>query len=229
MERNGEQRRAAMPVGQSPGGQLEQARQYIDRLAQEPAAEAVPKLVAVLRDESWYLRERAGEVLLRFGTAAAPEVEALLAAGLWYTRAAALEVLGRLAAPSSLRAVLGFLHDKNRAIAEASARAVFGFCRQGRAVAVAKLLQTQPAEARAAILPLLRRVAPEDFARLERLMAAQALLGAPATLTGAQERRLAEEAEDRRWGISWGALRPGEGLPEVEQDVGQWLREASAE
>ncbi len=48
----------------SEGGQVNDAINYIERLIDRPAEEAVPKLLEVLRDESWFLRDRAGKALV---------------------------------------------------------------------------------------------------------------------------------------------------------------------
>ena len=215
------------PVRRVGGGtRLEEVRQYIDQLRTQPAAEAVPRLVEILGDESWYLRERAGEVLAGFGAQAAPATEALLHSGLWYSRAAALRVLGAIAAPPTLLSVLGFLEDTNKSIAEEAARAVVGFCRGGRAVAVAKILHGRGVHARESALELVRRIDPDSAARLQRLIQAGLIMGPEGSLTAGEEARLALEVADEAWGVLWDRLDPGEPLPEWDHDLVRALRGA---
>ncbi|MBD3235701.1 MAG: hypothetical protein GF330_03260 [Candidatus Eisenbacteria bacterium] len=207
-------------------GDLEVARRHIERLEQASAEEAVPRLTEVLEVESWYLRERAGTALARFGLEAAPAVERLLHGGLWYTRAAALRVLGRIAAPRSLRKVMGFLRDANQTIAEEAARAVLMFCRRDRALAAAKLLHAMPLTEREASLALMRRLEPDDARRLERLVGASALMGAEGRLSEEEEERLALRISDREWGLDWTAIDPAQSLPQPDRDLVQHLRGA---
>jgi HEAT repeat protein len=199
-------------------------RQYIDQLREQPAVEAIPRLVEVLADESWFLRERASEALAAFGTQAAPAAEGLLHSGLWYSRAAALRVLGTVAAPATLLSVLAFLGDPNKSIAEEAARALVGFCRAGRAVAVAKVLHGRGIHAREGALAVVRRIDPEAAARLLRLIQASRLMGPEGSLTADEEARLALEVTDEAWGIHWDRLIAGEPLPEWDRDLVRALR-----
>ncbi|MBM3316442.1 MAG: hypothetical protein FJY75_01180 [Candidatus Eisenbacteria bacterium] len=219
-----DRRRTTVRLGSSRGGHLEDARQYIDQLRGREPAEAVPKLIEVLGDESWYLRERAGEVLVGFGLQAAPALEELLRVGLWYSRAAALRVLGRIAAPSSLPAVASFLSDTNKAIVEEGARALLGYCRRGRAIAVAKLLHARGPRVRDRALGLLRQIDADGAARLLRLIDSSGLMGPAGSLSDAELDRLAREIDDRDWGVDWARLDPGEPLPEWPRDVLRHLR-----
>jgi len=206
------------------GSRLEEVRQYIDQLRGEPAGEAIPRLIEILGDESWFLRERASEALAAFGAAAAPATEMLLRSGLWYSRAAALRVLGAVAAPATLLPVLEFLNDANKSIAEEAARAVVGFCRAGRAVATAKILHGRGGVARDAALSLVRRIDPGAEVRLQRLIQTGALMGPEGSLTPDEEARLALEVADEAWGIHWERLEPGEPLPDWDHDLVRALR-----
>jgi HEAT repeat protein len=214
--------------GAGSGRNLEESRQYIDELRGQPAEEAIPKLVAQLGNESWYLRERAGEALASFGHAAAPAAERLLDSGLWYTRAAALRVLGSVAAPSALVAVIDFLADKNRAIAEEAARSLLGYCRQGRAVAAAKILHGRGGRLRETALGLVRRLDPDEAERLERLLKAS-LMGPEGSLSRDEESRLAREVADGDWQIAWERLDRSIPLPEWEDHLVRFLRGAPGE
>lgn len=205
-------------------GDLEVARRYIEQLEQQSAEEAVPRLSEILVDESWYLRERAGAALAAYGIEAAATVEHLLDGGLWYTKAAALRVLGKIAAPRSLLRVVAFLHETNQTIAEEAARAVLMFCGRDRALAAAKLLHVMGFAEREAALVLLRRLAPDDAARLQRLIGAPALMGAEGVLSAEEEERLVRDVSDRGWGLDWRMLSPSEPLPEPERDLVQYLR-----
>ncbi|MCK4412430.1 MAG: HEAT repeat domain-containing protein [Candidatus Eisenbacteria sp.] len=218
------------PAGKasSGGGNLEESRQYIDQLRGREPQEAIPKLVAELGNESWYLRERAGEALASFGRAAAPATERVLTSGLWYTRAAALRVLGAVAAPSSLVPVIDFLSDRNRAIGEEAARSLLGYCREGRAVAAAKILHGRGARVRDAALMLLQRAHPDETQRLQRLMQAS-LMGPEGSLSRAEEQRLAEEVEDSSWQVVWERLDRSVPLPEWEGNLVRFLRGAPGE
>lgn len=220
----GDQRRTTVRLGSSRGGHLEDARLYIDQLRSREPQEAIPKLIEVLGDESWYLRERAGEVLVAFGAAAAPALEDLLREGLWYSRAAALRALGRIAAPLSLPAVMAHLTDANRAIAQEGASALLGFCRRERACAVAKLLHARGPRLRAHVLGLLRQIDADAAARLLRLIEASALMGPEGSLTAEEEGRVAAEIADAEWGIRWEDLESGRALPEWPHDLMRRLR-----
>lgn len=210
----------------SGGSRLEEVRQYVDQLRAQPAGEAIPRLIEILGDESWFLRERASEALAGFGSAAAPAAEALLHSGLWYSRAAALRVLGTVASPATLLTVLEFLGDANKSIAEEAARAVIGFCRGGRAVATAKILHGRGVNARDGALALVRRVEPDAAARLQRLILAGPLMGPEGSLTPDEEVRLALEVADEAWGIQWERLGAGEPLPDWDHDLVRALRGA---
>lgn len=223
-----DRRRTTVRLGSSRGGHLEDARLYIDQLRAGEPQEAIPKLIEVLGDESWYLRERAGEVLVGFGGAAAPALEELLRSGLWYSRAAALRALGRIAAPESLPAVTAHLTDPNKAIAQEGARALLGFCRQGRACAAAKILHARGPRLRAQVQGLLRQIDADAAARLQRLMETSALMGPEGSLTAAEEDRLAREISDGEWGIRWEDLEPGRAMPEWPHDLVRRLRGGEA-
>jgi HEAT repeat protein len=210
----------------SGGSRLEEVRQYIDQLRGQTAMEAIPRLIEILGDESWYLRERASEALAGFGSPAAVAAEGLLRSGLWYSRAAALRVLGAIAAPATLVAVIEFLGDANKSIAEEAARAVIGFCRAGRAVAAAKILHGRGARARDAALGLVRRIDPDGAARLQRLIQTQRLMGPEGSLTPDEEARLALEVADEAWGVHWERLGAGEALPDWDHDLVHALRGA---
>jgi HEAT repeat protein len=220
-----DQRRSAVRLGSSRSGHLEDARQFIDALRAKDASEAVPKLIEVLGDESWYLRERAGDALVGFGAPAAPALEELLRAGLWYSRAAALQALGRIAAPRSLLAVAGFLSDPNLAIAQESGRALFGYCRRGGAIAVAKLLHARGPIQRDRALALLRQIDADGAGRLTRLIETPALMGPEGSLTADEQARVALSIRDDAWGIDWEQLGHGEPLPEWREDLVRHLRE----
>jgi HEAT repeat protein len=211
-------------VGGSRSGHLEDARQFIDALRTKDASEAIPKLIEILGDESWYLRERAGEAIVAFGATAAPALEELLRAGLWYTRAAALQVLGRIAAPRTLLAVAGYLSDPNRAIAQESGRALFGYCGRGGAVAVAKLLHARGPIQRDRALALMRQLDADGASRLARLIETPALMGPEGSLTADEQERLALCVRDEAWGVDWEQLGHGEPLPEWREDVVRHLR-----
>jgi HEAT repeat protein len=216
--------RSTVRLGSTRGSHLEEARLYIDQLRTKEPQEAIPKLIEVLGDESWYLRERAAEVLVGFGPQVAPAAEELLRSGLWFSRAAALRVLGRIAAPSSLLPVMAFLRDPNRAIAEESARALFGYCRRGRAAAVAKLLHARGPVERSHALALLRQIDADGTLRLERLMETAALMGPEGSLAPEEEEHIAQGITDEAWGITWDLLIAGEALPEWREDIVRHVR-----
>ncbi len=217
--------RSVRPARHASGGdRLEEARAYLDELRSQPSAEAIPKLLQALGDESWFLREHAAEVLADFGPAAAPAVEGLLRSGLWYTRAAALRVLGYIAEPSSLPAAIGLLTDTNRSIADEAARALLSYARRGRATAVAKLLHARGPDFRSAAVGLLRKIDPEGAALVQRLIAADALMGPEGSLTSEEERRLAVEVSDEAWGVAWEQLSGGGVLPTWDLDLVRYLR-----
>ncbi|MCK4303244.1 MAG: hypothetical protein KAY24_03305 [Candidatus Eisenbacteria sp.] len=204
---------------------MEEARRYIDRMRTRPAEEAVPKLMEFLRDESWYLRERAGDALAQFGRDAAPAVEELTAEGLWYARAAALQVLGKIAEPHSLCLVVGFLDDSNRTTMEEAGRALLGYCKRDRALAVAKILHGRGSAFRERVLVMLKRLDPDGEARLRRLMQADEFMGPEGNLEPVDEHRLADAVSDERWGISWSALgTTTESLPEPPENLIRYLR-----
>ncbi len=203
---------------------MEEARVYIDRMRGRPSGEAIPKLIELMQDESWYLRERAGDALASFGEEAAPAVEELLRGGLWYTRAAALRVLGQIAAPRSLCLLVDRVTNPNRTIAEYAARALIGYCRRDRALAVAKVLHGRGATFRSEFLARLLRIDPGSEARLRRLIESSALMGPEGSLETADEQRLAESVSDRAWGIEWGRLDATEPLPEPPENLVRYLR-----
>ncbi len=203
---------------------MEEARVYIDRMRGRPSGEAIPKLIELLQDESWYLRERAGDALASFGVEAAPAVEGLLRAGLWYTRAAALRVLGKVAAPRSLCLLVDMVADSNRTIAETAARALIGYCRSNRALAVAKILHGRGVTFRGDFLARLVRIDPGSEARLRRLLEASDFMGPEGSLDESDEKRLAEAVSDRDWGIDWSRLDATEPLPEPPENLVRYLR-----
>ena len=223
-ERRDPPRRSDWQSRGAVGGQMEEARVYIDRMRGRPSGEAIPKLIELMQDESWYLRERAGDALASFGEEAAPAVEELLRGGLWYTRAAALRVLGKIAAPRSLCLLLDMVTNSNRTIAEYSARALIGYCRSDRSLAVAKVLHGRGTTFRAEFLARLLRIDPGSEARLRRLIDASAFMGPEGALDAADERRLAESVSDRSWGIDWGRLDATEPLPEPPENLVRYLR-----
>jgi hypothetical protein len=203
---------------------MEEARVYIDRMRSRPSGEAIPKLIELLQDESWYLRERAGDALASFGVEAASAVEELLRSGLWYTRAAALRVLGKIAAPRSLCLLVDMVADSNRTIAETAARALIGYCRSDRALAVAKILHGRGTTFRADFLARLLRIDPGSEARVRRLLEASDFMGPEGGLDRGDEQRLAEAVSDRCWGIDWNCLDATEPLPEPPENLVRYLR-----
>jgi HEAT repeat protein len=208
---------------------LEEARRYIDRMRSKPPEEAIPKLLELLRDESWYLRERAGTALAGFGPEAAPAVEDLTAEGLWYARAAALQVLGKIAAPRSLCRLFDFLEDPNRTTAEEACRALLGFCCRDRALVVAKILHGRGQALRDKVLATLGRLDADGEARLRRLIESDVFMGPEGSLEAGDEQRLAEAVSDERWGVSWAALGdPTSSLPEPPENLVRYLRGSAA-
>jgi HEAT repeat protein len=205
------------------GSQMDESRHYIDQLRAAPPEEAIPRLAAMLADESWYLRQRAGEALATYGLAAAPALENLLQSGLWYTRAAALRVLGAIAAPSCLAAIVGFLEDSNRAIGEEAARSLLGYCRRGKAVAAAKLLHARGGAFRERALVLVQRIDPEGAARLRRLVVAP-LMGPEGSLSPEEEQRLARDVADDSWSVEWERLTRSDPPPECRENLIRFLR-----
>lgn len=203
---------------------MEEARVYIDRMRSRPSGEAIPKLIELMQDESWYLRERAGDALASFGEEASPAVEELLRGGLWYTRAAALRVLGKIAAPRSLRFLLDMVSNPNRTIAESAARALIGYCRSNRSLAVAKILHGRGTTFRAELLARLLRIDPASEARLRRLIEAGDFMGPEGALDAAEEQRLAESVSDSSWGIDWARLDATEPLPAPPENLVRYLR-----
>ena len=206
------------------GAQLESARNYVDRLCGESAEVAVPKLIEVLGDESWYLRERAGEALVGFGAQAAPAVEIAARSGLWYTRAASLRVLGRLGQPRGLALVIDHLGDSNQTIAEAAQRALLDFCARGRALAVAKLLHARGEAFREKVLVQLRRREPDRADRLRRLIESSEWMGPEGALERDERERVIEEIADEAFGVVWEKLGPADELPEPKQHLVRYLR-----
>ena|GEM_PF-982451 len=206
------------------GGQLEDAQNYIERLAGQPAEEAVPKLLEILGDESWFLRDRAGMVLVGYGCEAAPGVEGLLKDGLWYTRAAAIRVLGRIGEPRSLEKVIDYLDDGNRTVAEETAKALLDFCRHDRSLAVAKILHGRGIEFREKVLSMLHRLNPDATGRLISLTKSKELMGPEGRLDASEEQRLIIEVNDSDWGINWPELESSRPLPEPAQNLLKFLR-----
>lgn len=206
------------------GAQLESARNYVERLRSESAEVAVPKLIEVLGDESWYLRERAADALVGFGALAAPAVEIAARSGLWYTRAASLRVLGRLGEPHGLSLVMDHLDDPNQTIAEAAQRALLDFCARGRALAVAKLLHARGEAFREKVLARLRRREPDRTDRLQRLVEASDWMGPEGALEREETGRLIEEVADASFGIEWEKLGAADELPQPEQHLVRFLR-----
>ncbi len=208
---------------------MDEVRRYIDRMQARPPDEAIPKLLELLRDESWYLRDRAGCALAGFGFEAAPAVEELTAEGLWFARAAGLRVLGQIAAPRSLCCVMDFLDDANRTISDEAGRALREFCRRDRALAVAKILHGRGKALREKVLGIIVRLDAEDEARLRRLLEADVFMGPEGSLEAGDERRLAEAVSDEQWGISWPALgSTTEPLPEPPENLVRYLRGSAA-
>ena len=207
----------------STGSQMDESRQYIDRLRAASAEEAIPRLVEMLGDESWYLRERAGEALAGYGLAAEPALRELLKAGLWYTRAAALRVLGRIAAPSALPLVIASLEDHNRAIAEEAARSIMLYCRQGKAVAAAKLLHGRGVTFRERALALMQRLDPDAAQRLKRLIQAP-IMGPEGSLTPDEEEKIGRDVRDESWSVDWERLTRSDPLPEWKDHLMRFLR-----
>ncbi len=212
------------PKRSGEGPRMEEMSRYIEQVKTRPAVEAIPKLLDLLSDESWSLREKAAVALTGFGPAAAPSVEALLRGGLWYVRAAALGVLGKLARPSSLTLVLEFIRDENRTIAEEAAKAVLMYCAQDRALAVAKLLHARGKPFRVLVLEHVGRVDPEGEARLRRLVEAGDLMGPEGSLDPSEQLRLAEEVSDAGWGIVWASVSASEPLPKPAAHLVHFLR-----
>lgn len=216
--------RLAWQIRSGGGSHLEEARLYIDRMRGRPGGEAVPKLIELLGDESWYLRERATEALAGFGIEAVPMVEEQLTSGLWYTRAAAMNALGQIAAPRSLCLIMDFLEDENHTITEAVARAILDYCRRDRALAVAKILHGRGSTIREKALRMLTRLDPDGGARLRRLVEASDFMGPEGSLESSDERRLAEAVSDECWGINWDRLVGENPLPEPPENLIRYLR-----
>lgn len=208
---------------------MDEARHYIDRMRSHPAQEAIPKLIELLRDESWYLRERAGEAIASFGFEAAPAVEEVVRSGLWYTKAAALRVLGQIAAPQSLSVLMEFVDDTNRTIAEASIDALIGFCKRDRALAVAKVLHGRGGPFREHVLMMLQRMNPGAEVRLKRLIEASPFMGPEGNLSAADDQRLAETVSDEYWGIRWQHLEAVDTLTEPPENLVRYLRGSASE
>jgi len=223
-ERRDAPRRSDWQSRGAVGGQMEEARVYIDRMRGRPSGEAIPKLIELLQDESWYLRERAGDALASFGVEAAPAVEGLLRGGLWYTRAAALRVLGQIAAPRSLCLLVDLVGNSNRTIADTATRALIGYCRSDRSLAVAKILHGRGVTFRSELLARLLRSDPGSEARLRRLLEASDFMGPEGSLDQSEEKRLAEVVSDRDWGIDWSRLDATEPLPAPPENLVRHLR-----
>jgi HEAT repeat protein len=208
----------------SEGAQLESARNYVERLRGEPAEVAVPKLIEVLGDESWYLRERAADALVGFGTLAAPALEVAARSGLWYTRAASLRVLGRLGEGHGLTLVMRHLDDANNTIAEAAQRTLLDYCAGGRSLVVAKLLHARGEAFREKVLGQLSRREPDLTARLRRLVEATEFMGPEGALEKEEQARLVEEVSDAQFGVTWSRLGPSESLPAPGHHLVHYLR-----
>ncbi len=206
------------------GGQLEDAQNYIERLGDCPTDEAVPKLLEIMGDESWFLRERAGKVLVGYGREIALPVEGLLKDGLWYTRAAAIRVLGRIGEPRSLRKVIRYLDDSNRTVAEETAKALLDFCNNNRSLAIAKIFHSRGTESREKFLSILRRIDPDSTERLNYLMESSEMMGPEGRLEPSEEDRLIMEVNDNDWGISWRLIESSRPLPEPPKDLFTFLR-----
>lgn len=208
---------------------MDEARHYIDRMRSHPPEEAIPKLIELLRDESWYLRERAGEAVASFGFDAAPPVEEVVRTGLWFTKAAALRVLGQIAAPRSLSLLLEYVDDTNRTIAEASVSALIGFCKRDRALAVAKVLHGRGGPFREHVLTMLQHMNPGAGMRLKRLIESSEFMGPEGNLSLADEQRLVETVSDEYWGIRWQHLEAVDTLAEPPENLVRYLRGSTAE
>ena len=206
------------------GGQLDDATTYIERLKERPVEEAVPKLIEVMRAESWFLRDRAGKALVGYGDEAVGAIELLIKDGLWYTRAAAIRALGRIGSPRSLVKVFAYLTDNNRTVVDETAKALLDYCNHDRSLAIAKVLHGRGLLFRDEIIATLLRLDRDGGERLRRLISEKSLMGPEGSLKPEEEERLLLTVSDKTWHIRWEILSASEPLHEPESNLIQFLR-----
>jgi len=140
-------------------GTLEGKLKLLGDLAGAPSERAVPLLLELMCDQSWHVRERAVEALVKRGDQVIEPVKALLAEGLWYTRACAADALGQLADVAGLEALAVRLSDENPSVRKSVSRALAAIAARHGAKTVKDALE------RAGVSP--------DLGRLGRLGAAE--------------------------------------------------------
>jgi HEAT repeats len=208
----------------SSGGQIDEAVTYIERLKDRPAEEAVPKLLEVLRDESWFLRDRAGKALVSYGDEAVGAIELLVKDGLWYTRAAAIRTLGRIGAPQSLIKLFDNLDDSNRTVAEETAKALLDYCSHNRSLSIAKVLHGRGQIYRDKIVATMLHLDPDGGEKVRRLIGEKALMGPEGSLRPDEEGRLLVEIADSEWQIHWSSMTASQPIPEPSEHLIHYLR-----
>lgn len=102
---------------------------WIEQLAENPTEETIEALLAVLEQESWFLRDQATRVLATMGEAVVEPLLEHLNSGLWYTRASAAIALGRMGFPRAAAPLVGMLKDPNRTVRDAVWDALVLLCR----------------------------------------------------------------------------------------------------
>jgi HEAT repeat protein len=106
-------------------GTLEGKLKLLAELAGAPGERAVPLLLELMCDQSWHIRERAVEALVkRGGDQVIEPVKALLAEGLWYTRSCAADALGQLGDLRGVDALAARLADENPSVRKSVSRAL---------------------------------------------------------------------------------------------------------
>ena len=189
-------------------------REYVRGLEQRRDAEALSLLLECLCDESWYLRDLAGQVFQRMGDEGATAILPLLETGLWYTRTSVAEILGRLGFRQAVPALLRQADDANRTVAESARVALVSIARGGGCYRLAHVLHRMPPDARRRRFEDLHARDRTLAERIERLMRNEELMSAEDQGALADDSPFVRANED---GVEWELLtRP---MPPPTGDV----------
>ncbi len=151
-------------------------REYVRGLEQRRDPESLSLLVECLCDESWYLRDLAQQAFLRLGEAGAAVILPLLEQGLWFTRTSAAGILGQVGYRPAVPGLMRLAEDKNRTVGDAASEALVAIGRADGAFRIAHVLHRLPPDARRRRLQDLVRRDGALAARVERMLASDALM-----------------------------------------------------
>lgn len=133
-------------------------REYVRGLEQRRDAEALSLLVEALCDESWYLRDLAGQAFRRIGPAAAPALLPLLDQGLWYTRTCAAAILGEMGFREAIPGLLRLTAEGNRTVMETACDALAAIAHAGGLARIGwELNRLEPEPRRACVEAIVAR------------------------------------------------------------------------